>query len=110
MSNDCSVCKLVIPQFRTHKLSKEAYRAHLLGMYVRVMRSLLFNMFIFFLGTTIGMGFILIHMKNAIKDKYDNDTIIKLEHTLQKHNILNEDVEKILLEMKDKSIKHTAGK
>lgn len=44
----------------TQKMSKMAYRARILGMCVRVMRSFLFNLAIFFAGVSIGMGFTVI--------------------------------------------------
>ena len=43
-------------------MSKTLYRIHLIGMCVRVMRSFLFNVVVFFAGMSIGMGFTVMHV------------------------------------------------
>lgn len=84
-----------------HPMSKTAYRVRLLGMCVRVMRSFLFNVAVFFAGAAIGMGFTVIHVQKAWKDKYNSDTIAALERAIDKHNIHDKGIDGIILKMKN---------
>ena len=101
MSTECQIC-----QHPTHrkKLSKAAYRIHLLGMFTNAMRSFLFNAFVFFLGTSLGMGFTIIHVQKVWKEKYANDTVTKLERALNKYGANNKEIESLLIELRDKRI------
>lgn len=47
---------------KDNDMTKTMYRIHLIGMCVRVMRSFLFNVTVFFAGASIGMGFTVIHV------------------------------------------------
>ena len=38
------------------------------------------------------------------KERYDNDTLLKLERVLQKHNVENTEIRHILLELRDKRL------
>ena len=91
------------PVYR-RKLSKAAYRIHILGMAANMMRSLLFNLLVFFFGTSLGMGFTIIHVQKVWKEKYANDTITKLERALNKHGTNNPEIESLLIELRDKRI------
>ena len=83
-------------------MSKKAYRAYILGMYTKLLRSLLFNLLVFSFGLSIGMGFTVIHMKRVWKDTYESSTVMKLEHSLRKYGIENREIDNLMLELKDK--------
>ena len=82
------------------------YRIHLIGMCVRVMRSFLFNLAVFFAGTAVGMGFTVMHVQKVWKEKYAHDTVVKLEHMLNAKNIHDKDIDSLMLELRDKQIEN----
>lgn len=67
-------------------MSKTAYRIHLLGMCVRIMRSFLFNVAVFFAGASIGMGFTVLKIQDKWQNSEEVKTFISLMKTL-KHDI-----------------------
>lgn len=86
------------------KMSKAAYNAYLLGMFVTTLRSIIFNFLILFIGITIGMGFTIMHMQRAWKDRYSHDTVMKFEHALMKRGIIDKEMGHLLNELKEKQI------
>ena len=105
MLSDCGVCKFVSDKTASHRMSKEAYRAHLLGMCSAVMKSFMFNALVFFVGLTLGMGFTILNVQRVVKEKYQHDTVVRLQHALKKHNIDVKDVNDIVMQLKDEQVK-----
>ena len=75
---------------------------HLLGMYASMLKSIVFNLCVLFVGVSIGMGFTVMHMKKVWKEKYTCNSIHTLEHVLAKHGAIDNEVERVLIELKDK--------
>lgn len=84
------------------KMSKAAYRAQVFGMFAATIRTLMFNLLVFFIGLSIGMGFSIMHMQHTIKEKYANDTLTKLERALTKAGVKSQEIDKLLCELRDK--------
>lgn len=80
-----------------HKMSKMAYRVHLLGMCVRVMRSFLFNVVVFFAGVSIGMGFTVIKTQKMWQESDDVKSYIALTKALKHHKIHDKVVDACLM-------------
>lgn len=74
------------------KMSKTAYNMYLLGIFASTIRSLLFNLFMLSIGVSIGMGFAIIRMQNAWKDRYAYDTVLKIEHAMMKRGIVDKQI------------------
>ena len=83
-----------------HHMSKMAYRVHLLGMCVRVMRSFLFNVVIFFAGVSIGMGFTVMRMQQIWQNSDDVKAFSILTKALKHHKIHDKIVDECLMKMK----------
>ena len=94
----------IVKQLAHKKMSRGAYRMQLLGMYASMMKSIVFNLLVLFAGIAIGMGFTVMHMKNVWKEKYTCNSIHKLERVLVKHGAIDNEVEQVLIELKDKQI------
>jgi len=84
-----------------HPMSKTAYRVHLLGMCVRVMRSFLFNAVMFLAGIAIGMGFTVMHVQKAWHERYNHDTVTALQRALSAYNLNDKKIDNLILKMKD---------
>lgn len=84
--------------------AKRMHRIYKFGAFLRLIRSTVFNLLIFFIGISIGMGFTMINARTAWKERYDADTLLKLERVLQKHNIENTEIRHIILQLRDKRI------
>ena len=82
-----------------HNMSRTAYRVHLLGMCVRVMRSFLFNVVVFFAGVSIGMGFTVMKMQKMWQESDDVKTYIALTKALKHHKIHDKTVDACLLSL-----------
>ena len=52
----------IVKQLAHKKMSRGAYRMQLLGMYASLMKSIVFNFCVFFVGVSIGMGFTVMRM------------------------------------------------
>ena len=87
-------------KYAKHPMSKMAYRAHILGMYVRVMRSFLFNLVVFFAGVSIGMGFTVMKMQKMWQENDDAKAFMSLSKTLKNHNMHSKIVDAYLAEIK----------
>lgn len=105
MSADCGACKFVVPQTKNHKMSKCAYRAHVLRMCTSFMKTFMFNILVFFIGATLGMSFTILNVQRVWKEKYQYDTVVRLQHTLKKNNIDIKDVNDLLMQLKDEQAK-----
>lgn len=101
------VRRIMAQPMKIKKMSKAAYRMHIFGIFAQVIRSLMFNFLVLFIGISIGMGFTIVNVQKAWKDKCQYDIMIKLQHTLKKHNFFNKDIEKILVEFEDQQIDQT---
>jgi len=64
----------------------------------------MFNLLVFFIGLSVGMGFSIIRMQHAIKEKYDSDTITKLEQAIAVSGVKSKDIDKLLCELRKKQI------
>lgn len=73
------------------KMSTAAYNMYILGAFTKTLRSLMFNLLVFFVGLSIGMGFSILHMQRAWKERYAHDTISKLEKALAKRGIADKE-------------------
>ena len=100
----------IVKQLAHKRMSKSAYRVHVLGMYASMMRSVVFNLCVLFAGISIGMGFTVMHMRNVWREKYTCSSIHKLEHVLAKHGVIDNEVEQVLIELKDKQIEQNYSK
>ena len=98
---------MIVKQLAHKKMSRGAYRIALLGMYAKIMRSILFNIVVFFAGISIGMGFTVLNMQRVFKEKYMHNSVHKLEHVLAKHGVIDNEVEEVLIELKDKQIEES---
>ena len=58
-----------------------------MGVFLQFIRSTLFNLFMLAIGVIIGMSFTLMNIQKAWKERYNSDSLIKLEHVLRKHNV-----------------------
>ena len=94
----------IVKQLARKKMSRGAYRMQLLGMYASMMKSIVFNICVLFVGISIGMGFTVIHMQKVWKEKYTCNSVQKLEHILIKHGAIDNEVEQALVELKDKQV------
>lgn len=79
-------------------------RIYKLGVFLRLLRSTVFNLLVFFIGFSAGMGFTMLNAQQMWKERYDSDTLLKLERVLQKHNVENTEISHILLELRDKRL------
>ena len=80
-----------------HNMSRMAYRVHLLGMCVRVMRSFLFNVVVFFAGASIGMGFTVMKMQKMWQENDDVKTYVALTKGLKHHKIHDKAIDNCLI-------------
>ena len=93
---------MLMPMMKTSKkMSKTVYRIHLIGICIRMMRSLMFNICVFCVGAAFGMGFMALHVQKIWKEKYSNDTIVKLERVLAEQKMLDGNIETLLAKIRD---------
>lgn len=101
MKNETVITHSDATRMLVRPMSKTAYRVHLLGMCVRVMRSFLFNVAVFFAGAAIGMGFTVIHVQKAWKDRYTNGAVVAFERAIDEHNLHDKNIDALIIKMKD---------
>ena len=82
-----------------HHMSTAAYRVYLLGMCIRVMRSFLFNVVVFFAGISIGMGFTILKMQKIWQDNDDVKAFVSLSKALKHHKIHDKTIDDCLLKI-----------
>ena len=73
------ICKNVKPTMTDKAHMQRIYK---LGVFLRLIRSTVFNLLVFFVGCSAGMGFTMLNAKHVWKERYDNDTLLKLERVL----------------------------
>lgn len=100
----------IVKALAKKKMSKGAYRVQLLGMYAQMMRSIVFNICVLLVGIAIGMGFTVVNMQRVWKEKYTYNSIHKLEHILARHGAIDNEVEQVLIELKDKQLEQNLRK
>lgn len=94
------IMKNTVHDIATHRhMSTTAYRIHLLGMCVRVMRSFLFNVVVFFAGISIGMGFTILKMQKIWQDGDDVKAFISLSKALKYHKIHDKTIDDCLFKI-----------
>lgn len=57
------------PKQKKKQMTKAMYRMQMLGIAMQFMRSLMFNAFMLVLGICIGMGFSIMHIDKAWKER-----------------------------------------
>ena len=94
---------------QTKNNSRELQNIYKLGVTLRFIRSTIFNLFMLAIGIIVGMGFTLINIQRAWKERYDSDSLIRLEQVLRKHNVDITEINHIMFEMRNKRIEFSIG-
>ena len=103
--------KCVANEIRHKKPAKNAelQKIYKLGVILQFIRSTLFNLFMLAIGVIVGMSFTLMNIQKAWKERYNSDSLIKLEHVLRKHNVDITEINHIMFEMRNKRIEFSIG-
>lgn len=72
-----------------------------MGMCVRVMRSFLFNLVVFFAGASIGMGFTVMRVQKMWQENDDVRAHIMLSKALKHHDIHDKCIDTYLMQIKN---------
>ena len=94
-----------LPEALIHPTSKSAYVAQIIGMWTKFMRTFLFNLLMFFVGISIGMGFSILHIQRAWRQKSDHATIYNIGQQLHSLGVDDNDIKKLLMQLYDKHLK-----
>lgn len=84
-----------------HTISKTAYRMHILGMCVRVMRSFIFNVIIFLAGASIGMGLTVMQVQKIWENNTSIRSFLSLKGLLKTHSIHDKKIEQCLMQIRN---------
>ena len=89
--------------------NRELQKIYKVGVILQYIRSTLFNLFMMSIGIIIGMGFALMNIQRAWKERYENDSLIRLEQVLRAHKIDITEINHIMFEMRNKRIEFSIG-
>ena len=89
--------------------NRELQKIYKVGVILQYIRSTLFNLFMLSIGIIIGLSFALMNIQRAWKERYETDSLIRLEHVLRKHNVDITEINHIMFEMRNKRIEFSVG-
>ena len=96
--------RLIAPPIKQKKMSKNAYRMQILGMVAKTTRNIFFNILVLCIGMALGMGFTVLHIQRAWKDKLQPSELVKIVDTMLKYGIPTKDVQSALIQIQQQKM------